>query len=63
MDAGARSGMTTAPPRVSVIVPARNEAPTIVACVRSILSQDISGELEVIIADGRSTDATASLAR
>jgi len=54
--------MTTAP-RVSVIVPARNEAETIEACIRSILAQAAPGGLEVIVADGRSTDDTARLAR
>jgi glycosyltransferase involved in cell wall biosynthesis len=55
--------MTEPAPRVSVIVPARNEAAFIAACVRSILSQDGAGGIEVIVADGRSEDGTASLAR
>ena len=54
--------MNTAP-RVSVIVPARNEAATIGACIRSILAQDVEGGLEVVVADGRSSDDTAALAR
>lgn len=54
--------MNPVPPRVSVIVPARNEAAYIVSCVRSVLAQDVPGGLEVIVADGRSTDDTASLA-
>jgi glycosyltransferase involved in cell wall biosynthesis len=49
--------------RVSVIVPARNEADYIGACIRSIVAQEVSGDLEVIVADGRSTDETARLAR
>jgi succinoglycan biosynthesis protein ExoA len=53
--------MTT--PRVSVIVPARNEAANIVGCVRSVLEQEVPGGLEVIVADGRSDDGTARLAR
>jgi succinoglycan biosynthesis protein ExoA len=53
----------SAEPRVSVIVPARNEAAHISSCVRSIVVQDVPGGLEVIVADGRSTDATAELAR
>jgi succinoglycan biosynthesis protein ExoA len=48
---------------VSVIVPALNEAAGIAACVESIRSQELDGELEVIVADGRSTDDTAELAR
>jgi glycosyltransferase involved in cell wall biosynthesis len=50
-------------PRVSVIVPARNEAAYIEACVRSIIAQEVSGGIEVIVADGRSSDQTARLAR
>jgi succinoglycan biosynthesis protein ExoA len=50
-------------PRVSVIVPARNEAATIEACLQSILMQRVEGGLEVIVADGRSSDETAELAR
>jgi succinoglycan biosynthesis protein ExoA len=48
---------------VSVIIPARNEAVHIQRCVSSVLSQLVSGGLEVIVADGDSTDATAQLAR
>ena|SRR2546426_1769886 len=50
-------------PRVSVIVPARNEAETIEDCLRSIFAQEVEGGLEVIVADGRSTDGTAAIAR
>jgi succinoglycan biosynthesis protein ExoA len=50
-------------PRVSVIVPARNEAGTIEACLQSILAQRVEGGLEIIVADGRSSDETAALAR
>ena len=50
-------------PRVSVIVPARNEATTIADSVRSILEQRVEGGMEVIVADGGSSDETASIAR
>ena len=50
-------------PRISVIVPARNEASTIEACLRSILAQHVDGGMEVIVADGCSFDETAALAR
>jgi glycosyltransferase involved in cell wall biosynthesis len=46
-----------------VILPARNEADYIGACIRSIVTQQVSGDLEVIVADGRSSDETARLAR
>ena len=51
------------PPRVTVVIPALNEAPHIEACVASVLAQDLDGELEVIVVDGCSDDGTASLAR
>lgn len=51
------------PPSVSVIVPARNEAEHIEACISSILAQEVDGELEVVIADACSDDGTAELAR
>jgi succinoglycan biosynthesis protein ExoA len=60
---GAGKQGVNAVPRVSVIVPARNEAAHIAACVRSIVEQEVSGGIEVIVADGRSTDDTAALAR
>jgi succinoglycan biosynthesis protein ExoA len=50
-------------PRVSVIVPARNEEASIETCLRSILDQHVDGGLEVVIADGCSADRTAALAR
>jgi chlorobactene glucosyltransferase len=46
-------------PLLSVIIPARNEAVNIEACVVSVLSS--SYPLEVIVVDDRSTDATGSL--
>jgi succinoglycan biosynthesis protein ExoA len=50
-------------PRISVIVPARNEAEHIEDCLRSIFAQQVEGGMEVIVADGGSSDETASLAR
>ncbi|HKW85672.1 MAG TPA: glycosyltransferase [Nitrospiraceae bacterium] len=47
------------PPFVSVIVPARNEAHHIAACVTSLLAQDYSN-LEVIVVDDGSTDGTGA---
>lgn len=56
------SFMTTQPVipvDISVIVPCRNEVGTIAGCVASILDQEIGSErMEVIIADGQSTDGT-----
>lgn len=47
---------------MSVIVPARNEAAHIGSCLRSVLSQGVEGGLEVVVADGASSDATTALA-
>jgi chlorobactene glucosyltransferase len=49
-----------APAPVSVIVPARNEERSIEACVRSLLAQS-AREVEVIVVDDRSTDATPAI--
>jgi succinoglycan biosynthesis protein ExoA len=48
---------------VTVIVPARDEAAHIEACVSSIVRQRVEGGLELLVVDGRSGDATAELAR
>ena len=50
------------PPLVSVIVPARNEAHNIARCVSSILSTTYPN-LELIVVDDSSTDATVQIAR
>ena len=49
-------------PRVSVIVPARNEAHNIAACVRSLVASDYPG-FEVIVVDDGSDDGTGAVAR
>ncbi len=46
--------------RVSVIVPVLNEAEHIEACLQSVLGQ--SGEVEVVVVDGGSTDRTPEIA-
>jgi chlorobactene glucosyltransferase len=50
------------PPLVSVIVPARNEARNIEACVRSILGAHWPA-MEVIVVNDHSTDGTGEIAR
>jgi lipopolysaccharide/colanic/teichoic acid biosynthesis glycosyltransferase/glycosyltransferase involved in cell wall biosynthesis len=50
--------------RISVIVPMRNEAETIIACLRSLLSQTIAAaEYEIIVIDGESDDGCAEAVR
>lgn len=49
-------------PRVTLIVPVRNEAAHIEACLAALTAQDYPADrLEIIVADGASDDATASL--
>lgn len=49
-------------PTVSVLIPARNEAKNIGACLRSVLAQDLP-RFEVIVLDDTSTDNTAQIVR
>ena len=51
---------TNRTPRVSVLVPARNEERNIEACVTSLLEQDYP-DFEVIVLDDHSTDNTLSI--
>lgn len=49
---------------VTVVVPIRNEAASIEATLRSLLTQDYpANHFEVIVADGHSTDATVPIVR
>jgi succinoglycan biosynthesis protein ExoA len=49
---------------VSVLIPARNEARDIGACLDAVLAQDQPRErLEVVVVDGGSSDDTAAIAR
>ena len=50
-------------PEVVAIVPARDEADTIGAAVQSLLGQDYPGRFAVVLADDRSGDGTAGIAR
>jgi hopene-associated glycosyltransferase HpnB len=50
-------------PSVAVVVPARDEAPTIEAALRSLLAQDYPGPFRVILVDDNSTDGTGDIAR
>lgn len=50
-------------PPIVAVVPARDEADSIGACITSILQQPYPGELSVVLVDDQSTDGTAQLAR
>lgn len=49
-------------PRVSIVIPCRNEEAYIAACLDSILASDYPHDrLEVLVADGRSSDRTREI--
>lgn len=50
------------PPRVSVIIPARNEEANLGTCLQSILAQDLRS-FEVIVVNDQSTDRTKEIAQ
>jgi len=49
-------------PLISIVIPTFNEEEDLVACLRSIMKQTIAANIEVIIVDDDSTDATRSIA-
>jgi glycosyltransferase involved in cell wall biosynthesis len=49
-------------PKISVVIPARNEAKNVVQCLEAVFSQSL-GPYEVIIIDGYSTDDTVEKAK
>ena len=59
---GAAQAASSAPPRVTAVIPARNEAGILPACLPSLLSQDYQGALSVIVVDDDSSDCTAKVA-
>jgi cellulose synthase/poly-beta-1,6-N-acetylglucosamine synthase-like glycosyltransferase len=46
---------------VSVIVPAYNEGTNISTCLESLLRQDFSGDMEILLVNDGSTDRTAEI--
>jgi hopene-associated glycosyltransferase HpnB len=49
-------------PQVIAVLPARNEAETIVGTIESLIAQDYAGEFRILLVDDHSEDQTASLA-
>lgn len=49
-------------PSVCVVIPARDEADLIAVTVRSLLTQEYSGSLNLVLVDDHSTDGTADIA-
>jgi cellulose synthase/poly-beta-1,6-N-acetylglucosamine synthase-like glycosyltransferase len=50
-------------PPVTVVLPTRDEQAHLRDCLSSLLAQDYAGDLEILVVDGRSRDATRSIAR
>ena len=50
-------------PRVTVVIPARNEAPLIGTALRSHFTQTYPGDLSIVLVDDQSTDGTAAIAQ
>jgi len=50
-------------PRVTAIVPARNEAQAITQTIESILAQDYPGECRIVVVDDHSVDGTGQIVR
>jgi len=48
---------------IDVVVPARNEVETIGEALASLLAQDYSGPMRILMVDDGSTDGTAEIAR
>ena len=50
-------------PRVTAVIPARNESESIESVVQSLALQDYAGEFSIVVVDDHSDDGTAELAR
>ena len=50
-------------PTISVVIPTYNSEKTLAQCLESIKNQSYQGEIEIIIADGGSTDRTLEIAK
>jgi hopene-associated glycosyltransferase HpnB len=49
-------------PKLGVVIPARDEADGIAACIGSLLQQDYAGEWTIVLVDDGSSDGTAAIA-
>mgnify|MGYP000032286124 CR=1 FL=1 len=50
-------------PRVTAVIPARNEADMLPSSLTSLVTQDYPGEFSIVLVDDQSTDGTAEIAR
>jgi hopene-associated glycosyltransferase HpnB len=56
-------GHPNACPPVDIVIPARDEAAGVAACLRSLLAQDYRGPMHITLVDDGSTDGTGAIAR
>jgi rhamnosyltransferase len=54
--------LTGAPPRISVVIPVKNESAGLAACLEGVLGQTVPVE-EILVIDSGSTDGTQAIAR
>lgn len=52
-----------APPRIAIVIPARNEADVIGRALSSLEAQDYPGEFRIVVVDDHSNDGTAEAVR
>jgi hopene-associated glycosyltransferase HpnB len=50
-------------PKLTIVIPARDEAEGIGACIGSLLAQDYAGAWSIVLVDDGSSDGTAAIAR
>ncbi len=50
-------------PKVSIVIPARNEEKFIAECLKTLKAQTYKGPIEIIVVDNNSSDATQHLAK
>lgn len=58
-----RDLQTAKDPTVSVVVPTFNSERTLATCLRSVMEQETTEQIETIIADSESTDSTVKIAK
>jgi len=58
----AREGPGAVPPTITVVVPVKSEARRIARCLAALRSQTLPPD-EIVVVDGRSTDATVEIAK
>lgn len=58
-----RYRLPTAPARIAIVIPARDEAASVGQTIRSLARQDYAGPLHIFLVDDHSSDGTGDIAR